>query len=357
MKSHFKILYCRRIFFILFVALLLGKPNNLTAEDSTNFKDRILPVLSLSVPLSTDLLGFLPLFNTELAQLVPWIQNPVMLLSHVPLYSYNLKKGLAYTGIELLEAAGGVGLMFASSGNDFIVTASNSLLNGYINTARYAVYEVYNEADVLGSDYSSLMSIIRGQFDLSNITEPVVYIPAIAGTAALSTFMLAAWQGDENAVYNTGSAYVGNTRLDPVTGFIFSTSVNILDMSLVAIGEEALYRGVLYQQLKDSSGIIPARAADMIIFPLIHLSTDLRNGFDSKIILFNFMYRSLMTLCFDIAYDQGGLPLSSAVHMWSDVMLLTMRWLFYGGAPQYPETAANSINTAPQPGISWGFSY
>jgi membrane protease YdiL (CAAX protease family) len=357
MKNHLKVLYCRRIFFILFIAILLGKPNNLTAEDSTKFKDKILPALSLSIPLSTDLLGFLPLFNTELAQLVPWIQNPVMLLSHIPLYSYNIKKALAYTGIELLEAAGGVGLMFASGGNDFIGTASNSLLNGYINTARYAVYEVYSEADVLGSEYSSPMSIIRGQFDLSNITEPIVYIPALAGTAVLSTFMLSAWQGDENAVYKTGSAYVGNSALHPVAGFIFSTSVNLLDMSLVAIGEESLYRGVLYQQIKDSSGVIPARAADMLIFPLIHLSTDLKNGFDNNILIFNFIYRSLMTLCFDIAYDKGGLPLSSAVHMWSDVMLLTMKWLFYGGAPQYPETAVNNIVTLPQPGISWGFRY
>jgi hypothetical protein len=49
-----------------------------------------------------------------------------------------------------------------------------------------------------------------------------------------------------------------------------------------------------------------------------------------------------MTLVFDFAYDEGGLPLSTAAHFWSDVLLLTLRWLAYGGAPASSAPGAGS---------------
>ena len=66
-------------------------------------------------------------------------------------------------------------------------------------------------------------------------------------------------------------------------------------------------------------------------FPLVHLPNDVQRGFKPPTVAFNFAWRSEMTLAFDAAYDRGGLPLSVALHYWSNLLLATSRWWFYGG--------------------------
>jgi len=62
-----------------------------------------------------------------------------------------------------------------------------------------------------------------------------------------------------------------------------------------------------------------------------------------------------MTLVFDTAYDRGGIPLSAAVHMWSDVMLLLIQWLVYGGVPESELTGGSRL-IMPSPSLPRGIT-
>lgn len=121
--------------------------------------------------------------------------------------------------------------------------------------------------------------------------------------------------------------------MNPVGGFFEVLATDLLAMSLLAAGEEALYRGVIYEEIKTRSGSAAAMLTDAALFPLIHVPGDVYSGFGLGTVAFQFLWRAGMTLVFDRAYDLGGLPLSAAVHMWSDVVLLMVRWLVYGGIP------------------------
>jgi len=98
-----------------------------------------------------------------------------------------------------------------------------------------------------------------------------------------------------------------------------------------AIGEEAFYRGLVYERTLRAHGRPAARLLDAALFPLVHLPTDMQRGFKPPTVAFNVAWRSAMTPAFDATYDRGGLPLSVALHYWSNVLLAMSHWWFYGG--------------------------
>ena len=211
-----------------------------------------------------------------------------------------------------------------------------------VDTARFSVYATYREARLRvepSLEYRqaflprSCGSVLLGPFLPSSFAHPLVLIPAVAGTAALSAFNILAVKGTEDAVWRTGVAYVGDRALHPVAGFFYSLAYNLVNMTLVAAGEEALYRGVIYEELRRALGSALAKTVDAMWFPLVHLGTDVRAGLPLHAILFNAGFRAAMTVVYDFAYDRGGLPLCAAAHFWSDLLLLTARWFVYAGAP------------------------
>jgi hypothetical protein len=58
----------------------------------------------------------------------------------------------------------------------------------------------------------------------------------------------------------------------------------------------------------------------------------MQSGFKPATIVFNLLWRSAMTVVFDLAYEKGGLPLSVSAHFWSDIVAVMARWWFYGGS-------------------------
>jgi len=64
----------------------------------------------------------------------------------------------------------------------------------------------------------------------------------------------------------------------------------------------------------------------MIIFPAIHVPQEIVLGKSSEDIIEQFVFRSVATLLFDHAYDKGGLPLSTALHLWFNVVSVSMDW-------------------------------
>ena len=106
---------------------------------------------------------------------------------------------------------------------------------------------------------------------------------------------------------------------------------NWVKYTATAIGEEALYRGVVYEELRTSVGQTWAKVADSLIFPAIHIPTDIARGKSLANMGIQFGIRMASTLLFDFAYDRGGLPLSTAIHTWFNFVAETMRWVKSGG--------------------------
>jgi len=305
----------------------------------------------------------------DTAGFIPWVIYPSQLLAHLPLYGLNPPKALLYTGVELALPAAGIGLMFAAGENDFLKQGSALFLGAYQNVTQFSVYEVYKEFRLRvppedpyaqGFAPASFGQVLAGEFNIRNLSRPIVWIPTLVGPALLSGYRLLAERDTSSAVWSTGSGYIGETRVDPAIGSLYVLGRSIVAMSLVGIGEEALFRGVIYEEIKTRTTSKTARIVDMLIFPLVHVPADIYAGYSAATIVFQYFWRSGMTLVFDTAYDQGGLPLSAAVHMWSDVLLLLAQWLVYGGVPESELTGGSHLPmplAPPTRGVTFRFSF
>ena len=79
-------------------------------------------------------------------------------------------------------------------------------------------------------------------------------------------------------------------------------------MSLVGTGEEALFRGVIYEEIKARTTARTTKIADLMLFPLGNLPGDICAGYSASMVIFQLFWRAGMTLVFDATYDQGGFP-------------------------------------------------
>ena len=314
------------------------------------------PGRSLAVPAVGNLLNFVPLVAPDAAGFVPWVIYPSQLLAHLPLYGLNPLKALLYTGVELALPATGIGLMFAVGQNDLLRQGAALFFGAYQNLSQFSVYEVYKEFRLRvppeepyarGFEPASFGQVLAGEFSIRNFSRPIVWIPTLVGPAVLAGYRLLAEKDASSAVWSTGSGYIGESRVDPWVGSLYILGRSIVAMSLVGIGEEALFRGVIYEEIKTRTTSRTARIVDMLLFPLVHVPVDIYAGYSPRTIVFQYVWRSGMTLVFDEAYDQGGLPLSAAVHMWSDVLLLLVQWLAYGGVPDSESTGGSRLPVPP----------
>lgn len=114
--------------------------------------------------------------------------------------------------------------------------------------------------------------------------------------------------------------------------FLAGESANML---ATGIGEESLYRGIVYQGLSDEIGAGWAKVIDALFFPLLHLPQEISMIESGEMgwgdAARNFAIRSGITLLLDTAYDRGGLELSTAVHTWVNLASRLGVFLVSGG--------------------------
>lgn len=290
-------------------------------------------LVAASFPALGAAISFLPLAWPEAAGLAPWIAYPLRLGSAIPMYWIDVPRALGYTAAGLLLPAAGVPLMLLSSDFPVAMPLSQSLLNAYLHLMEFAAYDAWRleRPDKPGW---SLGMLAVSPFQGEHLRDPIVWASSIAAPAILTAFYLWNEPGLGRPVYDTNRSYIGSLEVPVWAGGLATLGFALIDMLGVAIGEESYYRGIVYEELRSAWGPIPARIADALLFPLIHLPGDLQAGFKPSTVVFNFFWRSTMTLLFDVAYDSGGLPRSAALHYWSDVLLLMSRWLFYGGGAE-----------------------
>lgn len=264
---------------------------------------------------------------------------------HLPLYAYDIRTGFAFSAIELAS----VGLLWASiypMDNNWFIGGPATLLHSQIG-GMYGNYEIYRReqaaarglADPVGPGWEDML---RSQFSLQTLEQPWVWIPAALGFAVSALTVPA-----ENAVWNTGEAWLGPWRTGALPGALLITATNLANYSMVGIGEEAFYRGVIYEELVRAVGPGWAKVLDAgLIFPLIHVPQYVASGNSLPSILMMCGLISTSGLVFDFAYDAGGLELSAAAHMWMDFFYYTAMALQVFGAPLGSNKSNNQTSLA-----------
>lgn len=259
---------------------------------------------------------------------LPWWLYATMGAEHLPLYLLDSPLAPAYTIAE----AGLLGLHLGTLESSFV---TETPLNGYLKTAFYSTYEIYKKtrANAAPGEYPEgwetyeLGELFVASFALENLMHPVFYIPVVASTV----LRVLSGLNSETAIWSTGKAYLEGRELLLLQAIPLVLGRNLLHFTVTAVGEEALYRGVIYEELKANLASLLAKACDMVLFPLIHVGSDMARGLSLGEILGMFANRAFSTLLFDVAYDLGGLPLSTAIHTWFNTIAFSFRWAASSG--------------------------
>ena len=286
--------------------------------------------LSLLANLAT-ITGTGSLDSTAMSNMdIPWWLYTAMGSHHLPLYALDAKKALRYTAPDAAFLA----MHLASKKQP---TLSFVPLHFYINDQFFSTYEIYKitrqktKKGIYPEDWKTYdrKDLMIAPFKKENLIKPIVYVPIAVAT--IVSIVVAAKNKD--AIWNTGTSYIDGEKIPIAAGVTKTMVTNSLKFDATAAGEEALYRGVVYEELKLIMGPIKAKIADAILFPAIHIPGDIAKNASVDDMINNFIFRSFSTLLFDFAYDKGGLPASTALHFWFNNLGSTINWFGKGGVP------------------------
>ena len=195
---------------------------------------------------------------------------------------------------------------------------------GYEKARSMAKEGIYPEYEEL-----SFKDAFFAPFNPNVLSKKSVWIPI----AAYSAFLVGVncFGGFDNSVFKTQESYLGNYKIPIALGAAAVFAVSSFNFTMTGIGEEALFRGTGYEEIKVSFGIVPAKIIDAVIFPAVHIPQQVVAGYDWPSILLTAAVQSGVTFLLQWIYDQGGLKDSIAVHAWVDIISSTLTYLFTTG--------------------------
>jgi membrane protease YdiL (CAAX protease family) len=166
----------------------------------------------------------------------------------------------------------------------------------------------------------------------------------IAGLACYEIVKVCA-SDQSSAVWTTGKAYIGSREFPVWAAASIVLVAQVANFTMTGLGEESLYRGVYYEELKQDLGIWPARIIDATYFTVSHYPQQYESlaAKDAPDVLLNFALSCGQALWFQLAYEWGGLRAAVAAHTWSDIVLFLGDWLLSAGAP-YADDSGFSVN-------------
>ena len=242
-------------------------------------------------------------------------------------------------GAGVLSCAAGFGLSYHPSlyGDR---TLAKSFINVGLKTFFWSYYEGYAKArkktgpgkyadDFNIEKFGELFAAVWDPDVLSRIS---VWLPALTVTAG-NTAAILINDGGENAVWNTGKAYLGDVEVPILAGLISTIAIGCVSSAFTAIGEEAFFRGFEYEELKINLDLVPAKAVNAVSFSALHIPQEIAGGLELSDILIQAGFRAVLTLGLQWAYDDGGLKYSAAQHMWIDASALILNYILCSGIP------------------------
>jgi membrane protease YdiL (CAAX protease family) len=185
-----------------------------------------------------------------------------------------------------------------------------------LHMALYATYATYRDARMRGSSEAwqdswqpwTADQLIIAPFQPKNLGHPIVYVPLLVQGGLLGLSAAA-------TLAKGTRVEAGPTARDAALGVGLSFDAGVT--------EEALFRGFFYEEMKLSLGRWPARILDMTAFSAAHVPGEVSLGYSGEEIARGLAARAILGLLLDIAYDEGGLPESVALHsLWDTTAMV-----------------------------------
>jgi len=248
---------------------------------------------------------------------------------HLPLYIMD-------QGLAVRYSITHAGLLAAHYATKEYPTFTLLPYNIYMNAAWFSSYEMYKivraraRPGVYNSNWQGygVKELSIAPFKWKNIKQPIFIVPVgLSLIGAISKI-----NSSEQSIFKNGKAFIDGEEWSVDRAVPLMLGINALQYIGTAIGEEALYRGVIYEELKATYGPKKAKLYDFFLFPAMHLPIDIARELKPFDIGKQFVVRGTVTLLFDYAYDKGGLPLSVAIHTWFNFLSFTSTWMAEGGA-------------------------
>jgi membrane protease YdiL (CAAX protease family) len=201
---------------------------------------------------------------------------------------------------------------------------------GYQNARLRASSDEYSDASSFREE--TFLSMAAAPWRLENLSRTSVWLPVIIVTGAKIVIEALSTTG-KNVIWTTGQAYLGQTEVPVFVGILANLAIAIVNYSFTAIGEESVFRGIGYEEMKISLGQLGAFLADSTLFAGIHVPYEFQQGKTGSQLALNYATRFGTTFFLDWAYDDGGLQASVAEHLWLDVSMDLVSYLFNAGVP------------------------
>ena len=258
------------------------------------------------------------------------------LLLNIPAAIVNPTYTLAGSAISTASWATG---LFHSKYPDVYLNPSLSMvfMNSGFKTNMWLEYKGYEKArsqakpGIYGEyEELSFKDAFTAPYNPNILSKKSVWIPIAAYSAIMAGYYCLG--GFDNSVFKTGESYIGNYKIPIALGTVAVFALSCFDFTMTGIGEEALFRGTGYEEMKVSFGVIPAKIIDAVVFPAVHIPQAIAAGYDwLSILLTTGLFQSGTTFLLQWIYDQGGLKDSIAVHAWIDIVSFVCAYLFTSG--------------------------
>ena len=358
MKKILIMICCNILYGQVLMAQVQNNSSSAETSDRNYTRAQVLkyPLISTALSIAT-VTGVGLIDSADIADVeIPLWLSASIATQHLPMYQIDKSLGMKYSLAE-------TGLLTSYYATRNSPTVSLLPFNMYLKTAWYSTYDMYkitrNRAkpgiypEKLRSYGVKELSLAPFKWD--NISHPLFYIPV--GLSLYSAINEV--RNSDCSIFKKNKAYIDDDEMPMGQALPMVIGLNTLNYIATAIGEEALYRGVIYEELKVSFGSRRAKMLDFFIFPGIHVPMDIAAGRDTEYIAQQFVIRGVSTLLFDYAYDKGGLPLSVALHTWFNLISFSSRWMADGGTPDEcpDEKNGSSASVMPPLMISYAISF
>jgi membrane protease YdiL (CAAX protease family) len=273
-----------------------------------------------------------------------WYDQPAFPYVFLGLATLQLTPALALGGADARTNLGvQLALDAAALGNAAWLgpnQASPLLTNFAHKWSMYASYDSYYGLRSRSADAAyrtsapyGIAELALAPFDPANYRE--WYVWGYLGSMAAYAAVAALGADQSNAVWSTGRAYLGDESFPLWAGIPLMLALQTANFTATGIGEEALYRGVYYSEMKYRWGEWPAKIGDAAWFTASHLpqQRDKLSGYTLGQWALKLGLSAVQTFWLQYVYDQGGLKPAIAVHAANDVISFMVDWLVAGGVP------------------------
>lgn len=266
----------------------------------------------------------------------PYLFLGTVTLQELPALIYGSEGAPLDFGLQL----GFDGLFVANASGSGSAALGSVLFNFAHKYSMFGTYAMYADLrsragspDYGPEDRHSFTELLSAPFD------PACYahwsVLGYLGARMLVTGIGMALADPSDSVWARGEAYIGNSAFPVWAGVALMLALQVPNFVMTGVGEEALFRGVYYEELSRRIGEWPAKIGDALYFTLCHYPQqwDRLMAEGAGQLAMGTALSMLDAIWLQYIYEWMGLRSAVATHAAVDILVFFCDWLLQGGVP------------------------